>query len=41
MPYILDIYSLGENKPKAVAVDNVLYCGICEPQGEPVEVEDL
>ncbi len=41
MPYILDIYPSGEKRHKALAVDNVLFCGICQPKPEPVEMEDL
>ena len=41
MPYIITIY-IGENQtPKAVVVGDVLYCGTCKPQPEPIEMPEL
>ncbi|MFH0797209.1 MAG: hypothetical protein V2A65_09185 [Candidatus Omnitrophota bacterium] len=41
MPYILDIYTKVGDSYKAVVVDNVLYCGVCNPKEEPVELKNL
>jgi hypothetical protein len=33
---------LGEaNTPKAVVVSNVLWCGVCRPQPEPIEIPEF
>jgi len=40
-PFIFTIY-VGENRtPKAVVVANALYCGVCEPQPEPVAMPEI
>ena len=41
MPNILAIYRDKANILKAIAVADALYCGICKPKEEPVEVEWL
>jgi len=42
MPNILSIYRGKEdNKLKAIVVADALYCGICKPKEEPVELEML
>ena len=42
MPNILTMYrSKGDNKLKAIVVSDALYCGICKPKEEPIEVEWL
>ena len=41
MPFILTIY-VGEGQvPKAVVVADALYCGICKPQQEPIEMPEI
>lgn len=41
MPFILTIY-VGDNKiPKAVVVADALYCGVCKPQPEPIEMPEI
>jgi hypothetical protein len=41
MPFILTIY-IGEHQtPKAVVVADALYCGICKPQPEPIEMPEI
>ena len=41
MPFILTIY-VGEHQiPKAVVVADALYCGICKPQPEPIEMPEI
>ena len=40
-PTMLAMY-LGEaNTPKAVVVSNVLWCGVCRPQPEPIEIPEF
>lgn len=41
MPYIITIYVGEQSVPKAVVVADALYCGICKPQPEPIEMPEL
>ncbi len=41
MPAILTIYVGEANTPKAVVVSDALYCGVCKPQPEPIEMPEL
>ena len=41
MPAILTIYVGEANTPKAVVVSDALYCGVCKPQPEPMEMPEL
>ena len=41
MPYIITIYVGEGNIPKSVVVADVLWCQICKPQPEPVEMPEL
>jgi hypothetical protein len=41
MPFILTVY-IGEHQtPKAVVVADSLFCGICKPQPEPIEMPEI
>jgi hypothetical protein len=40
-PYFLTIY-VGKNQtPKAMVVDEAIWCGECSPESEPVEMPQL
>jgi hypothetical protein len=41
MPAILSIYVGEANTPKAVVVSDALYCGVCKPQPEPIEMPEI
>jgi hypothetical protein len=41
MPAILTIYVGEANTPKAVVESDALYCGVCKPQPEPIEMPEL
>ncbi len=41
MPYIVTIYVGSGNVPKAVVVGDVLWCGMCKPQPEPIEMPEI
>ncbi len=41
MPAILTIYVGEANIPKAVVVSDALFCGVCKPQPEPIEMPEL
>ena len=42
MPNILAMYRCKEdNKLKAIVVADALYCGVCKPKEEPIEVDWL
>lgn len=41
MPFILTVYVGRDQIPKAIAVADVLYCGVCKPQPSPISMPDL
>ena len=41
MPNILAIYRDKENTLKSIVVADALYCGICKPREDPIEMEWL
>jgi hypothetical protein len=41
LPYIVTIYVGEHNVPKAIAVRDVLWCSVCKPEPEPVEMPEL
>ena len=41
MPAIVTIFVGEANIPKAVVVSNAIYCGVCKPQSEPIEMPEL
>ena len=41
MPNILAVYRDKANVLKAIVVSDALYCGVCKPKEEPIEVEWL
>jgi hypothetical protein len=43
MPYILDIFGPGHNGDgyRGLVVPDVVYCGVCKPQDEPVKLDPL
>ncbi len=41
MPYIITIFVGDQSVPKAVVVADALYCGVCKPQPEPIEMPEL
>ena len=41
MPNILAIYRSKETVLKAIVVADALYCGICKPKEDPIEMEWL
>jgi hypothetical protein len=41
LPSIITIY-VGEGEvPKAIVVADALFCGVCKPQPEPIEMPEL
>ena len=40
-PYILTIYVGKDHTPKAVVVEDALYCGECKPRAEPVPMPEI
>lgn len=41
-PYILELYRSENPKvTKALVVEDALFCGICKPRPQPVEMEEL
>lgn len=41
MPTFLVMFLGGESTPKGLAVANVIWCGICEPQPDPIAMPEL
>ncbi|MFM8320731.1 MAG: hypothetical protein ACKOC5_07425 [Chloroflexota bacterium] len=41
MPTFLAMFLGGQSTPKGLAVANVIWCGICEPQPEPIAMPEL
>jgi hypothetical protein len=41
MPYIVDTYRDAQGHSKALIVANTLYCGVCEPKEDPVDLPNL
>jgi hypothetical protein len=41
MPYILEIYRQTNGPHKALVVADALYCGVCKPKEDPVELPEL
>lgn len=42
LPHILEIYhNKGGGSPQALVVADALYCGLCRPRGEPVDLSEL
>jgi hypothetical protein len=41
LPTMLAMYLGGRETPKAVVVSDVLWCGLCQPQPEPIEMPEF
>jgi len=41
MPYIVAVYRDEQGVHKALVVGEALYCGVCQPREDPVELPDL
>ncbi|MFQ6015460.1 MAG: hypothetical protein ACE5NP_08460 [Anaerolineae bacterium] len=41
MPFILTVYVGEHQTPKAVVVADALFCGVCKPQPEPIEMPEI
>jgi hypothetical protein len=41
MPSVITIFVGDRNVPKAVVVADALFCGLCKPQPEPIEMPEL
>jgi hypothetical protein len=41
LPYILDIFGDEEGPPKALVVADAVWCGVCRPKEDPVELPEL
>jgi hypothetical protein len=40
MPYVIAVFT-GATELKGLALDDALYCGICQPRSEPISMEFL
>ncbi|WP_148136129.1 hypothetical protein [Candidatus Formimonas warabiya] len=41
MPSIVTVYPGEKQTPKAIVVSNALFCGVCRPQPEPIDVPEI
>jgi hypothetical protein len=41
MPYILDIFGQEKRPPQALVVADAVWCGVCRPKEDPVELPEL
>ncbi len=41
MNYIITVYASSQNIPKSLVVADAVFCGICKPQPEPLEMPYL
>jgi hypothetical protein len=41
MPYITTVYVGADSVPKAIAVADALWCGVCTPEPEPIPMPEL
>jgi hypothetical protein len=40
-PYILEVYRGGKDVAKVLVVEDALYCGLCNPRPDPIELPEL
>jgi hypothetical protein len=41
LPSIISIFSSKNNVKKAIVVPDAIYCGVCKPKDEPVDLKDI
>ena len=41
MPHIVALYRDAKNAQKAIVTARALFCGVCEPREDPVEIPEL
>lgn len=41
LPFFLSVYIGKGNIPKVIVVGDTLWCGLCHPQPEPIEMPEL
>ncbi|MBN1287121.1 MAG: hypothetical protein JXB47_17100 [Anaerolineae bacterium] len=41
MPYIAAVYVGNNRTPKLVVIADTIWCGICKPQAEPIEMPEI
>jgi hypothetical protein len=41
MPFIVEIYRNEKGVHKALVVADAVYCGVCKPKEDPVELPEL
>jgi hypothetical protein len=41
LPHIEAIYRVDQRRHKALVVDGALFCGVCRPKEDPVELPEL
>ena len=41
LPNLIVVYRAKDQKLKGLATSDAVYCGVCHPKNEPVELEEL
>jgi hypothetical protein len=41
MPHPLSVYRTKEGKLNALVVPDALYCGVCRPKEDPVDISEI
>jgi hypothetical protein len=41
MPFFLSVYVGANQIPKAIVVADAIWCGLCRPQGQPLEMPEI
>lgn len=41
LPYFMSVYIGKNNIPKVIVVADAIWCGICRPQPEPIEMPEI
>jgi hypothetical protein len=41
LPFIITVYIGKPQVPKAIVVADALFCGVCRPQPEPIEMPEI
>jgi hypothetical protein len=40
-PWIVEVYTLDGSPPRALVVEDALFCGACTPRPDPIELPEL
>lgn len=41
MPHIVAVYRSNDGRPMVIVTDNAVFCGVCRPKGDPIQLDSL